>query len=459
MFPVKANTRTHLTALISVISASALLVGCAPSGTEDAAPANDEAASGASTTAEPQYDTGSYRTEPHPGWTMDDKLGEIVETHMIAENTLLPYEVDGHFTQGDGKQNLGDIFFLQAQFQEPVSGALKAVEPNFLTGYSYGGSTEKKDRSVTNAVYRFTDADSARQAADIIAVETPNIEPEVSMTGEEQKDFPIEIPGYPDAVAHNNPSYASTSAVVVHNEFLVYSFATNEFDFEDPDSFEETTAPEAQEWMPGYISAFFDKQIPLLDTIPTKKTEQGYGMSDQWPEMDPDNILKYVVMAPEDVEREGPPPSATNNRFMASNYRNQKDFLETLDRVKPLAMAQGESMLFRTKNKPDAELLRASFLATDVTGEEEEYEEPQGLPGTTCYTNPVEHGKVYYCYLVHENYFATASVHDVQLVLEMTPEVGGKETEAEEEKIDPRKKLSQIMAAQYALLKDAPTEG
>lgn len=450
------KNRSALALALCTIATTTSLVACS---TESEEPTNSamESVSDSASAEQKEFDTGEYRTTPHPGWTMDDKLGPISETNMIGQNTLLPYEVDENFPKGRATNREADFNFFTMRFDKPTQEALEELRTSFLTGYAHGGKTENGDKLVENVVYRFVDAESAQKAVDLVEKSKYSSGTVFPLRGDEEELSPLEIPGHEDAVGKISPSQGIAKAVVAHNEFVVLSAVSNELKFDMTGESDVQPGEEDQEWMPTYIGAFLDKQIPLLDTIPTKKTEQGFGLSDQWQPMDPDDILKYVVMAPEGVDRVGPTPAATNNRMMAGNFTSQKELLAALEQANVEASAQGETVLFRTKNEASAELLRASMNVIDATGTAEEYDEPQGLPGTQCHTFPTERGDVHSCTLVDGNYFATASVQEPNPALDQTPEVGGKETTAENEKdIDPRTKLSQIMAAQYALLKDAP---
>ncbi|MGV0432215.1 DUF7373 family lipoprotein [Corynebacterium sp. 20_84] len=455
-----SKNRSVLALALCTIATTTSLVACSAESEEPAQSAMEtvgDSAGAEQGDQDGQFDTGEYRTTPHPGWTMDDKLGPISETNMIGQNTLLPYEVDEDFPKGRATNRETDFDFFTMRFDKPTQEALEELRTSFLTGYAHGGKTENGDKLVENVVYRFVDAESAKKAVNLIEQSKYSSGTVFPLTGDEEELSPLEIPGHADAVGKIAPSRGSAKAVTAHNEFVILTSASHELNFDpsgeaDPQAFEEKN-----QWMAPYMGAFIDKQIPLLDTLPTKKTEQGFGMSDQWQPMDPDDILKYVVMAPEGVDRVGPPPAATNNRMMAGNFSDQKHILTALDQSRVEASAQGETVLFRTKNEASAELLRASMNVIDATGTAEEYDEPQGLPGTKCHTFPTERGDVHSCTLVDGNYFAAASVKEADPTLDQSPEVGGKETTAEDKNdVDPRTKLSQIMAAQHALLKDAP---
>ena len=117
-----------------------------------------------------------------------------------------------------------------------------------------------------------------------------------------------------------------------------------------------------------------------------------------------------------------------------------------------------ETTLVRASNAANADLIEASFKAIDSNSEDSAtlqlYDEPQNVPGTTCYASPRDGQTYYFCYLRYKNYFAHAGItesHPLDDEVKTTPDSGA-------EKLDPKKTLSQIIAAQYYILEKAPTK-
>lgn len=439
----------------AAIGALTLLTACAPSDAPAPEQATNETAAASSSTAPEDFETGPYRGEPQAGWSeTKDEIGPLIESNMIGFNTLLPYEVDPEFSEGAAARAVDFAYFGDSIYSSDKGESLLPLESRYLRGYVAGGKTAH-DRLVFHEIYRFTDADAAQEAVDTmfnVAMENGRI----SDIGEVTPLDSMEIPGRPEARGIWDILRDEATIFEPHNEFVIMATLKNPADF-DPDKDKEE-ARQAQAWMPGYAAEFLSKQAPLIDTIPTRKTEAGFGMNEGWAPVDPDDILKYVVMNPEDEEFVGKVPAAVNKRMMASNWKIVPEMLTVIDKAEVSAMAQGTTLLFRTGDNPKAELIRATINA--ATGEDEgvkEYEDPQGIPGTTCTEHKNDYDQtIYDCSLVYENYYATAQV--LEEPEDDKPEVGGNETTsaAQENEIDGRTRLSYIMAAQYKMLQSAP---
>lgn len=463
------------TAAISLLLASALLTACsaqddnAVNASATPAESSDTAADVVSSSAgDEQLETGEYRTEPHKGWPRDnDKIGSIIETNRIAFNTLLPYEVDPAFSVGGVSDRDSSIDTFQFAVPPKVSEALNEVGSKYLTGFHTMATTEKEDRKVENYVARFTDPESAQRAADLIHSSLLAQSGGDRSVGEPGPLEEIAVPGQNTARATIDTPRAMAYAVDTHNEFLIYSVALNlsSTDREIAEmapgevhganqSLDPETDPSSLDWAPEYFSTFLAKQHPLIDTIPTHITEAGYGQSAEWPDADPDNLLKFSVLKPDSYKQTGPVPAATNERMMVGNYRNVPEMFTLYQQANIEAASQGETMLFRTKNPESAQLIRATYASMDDASDPQPYDDPQGVPGTECYVSHTAHGKNYSCTLVYENYFAEGSEDEIDST---SPDVGGS-TSTQEAQVDHKARLSRKMAAQYLLLKQAPVQ-
>lgn len=456
------------TTITAVLAAAGLLAACSPQEKQPEEP--QEQASGQETTEvsdDEKYDAGPYRSEPHRGWKeTPDNLGVYIELVNIGHNVLLPYEVDEQFVIGRGPREYLAFEALNPAFPDAVAEKLGAFESNFITGWAYSADNEDQSHLAENYVLRMTDPTSAENFA---ATVRDNY---LAAGGEnflEHTTYPLEyqsIPGHPDAAGMLDIEGEKLHMVTTHNEFVIMANLWAGFGFDEgpagPTGSETPTETEAEtetegpadpaslEWMSQYMSTFLTKQLPLIDTIQTHKTEEGYGKNDGWQPIDPDDILRYVVMQPEGVARVGTLQKSANKRMMVGHYRDVPGMSAAIDQAKPEAMALGETSLFRMKNPEIAELMRASFRAMDVDGEPEKYDEPQNIPDTECYSSYTTTGKRHYCYMVFDNYFAQGGI------TETTTDTGKTETSSNQApKVDPKTQLSQVMAAQYLTLKKA----
>lgn len=467
-----------LTSLTATATAAALLTGCAGTDAENttADPAQDGAQASSNTVGsggQAEYDTGAYRTEPLPGWSeTSDQDGPVVEMARIADNTVLPFEVDEDFTESTRVEYYDAVGKFAFDLPQEGLDRLKAIDSKFLVGYGTTAAAEN-GRVATNTVVRYVDPQGAKAAAEALMQTFITEGPEKILEGDaDQPGFLIEVPQLPTAQAARSQNGAQFALVDTHNEYLMFtrSWLTTDSSEQqlDDDAFataspaadapvEVAVTPELMQWQVDYATGFVEKQTPLLDTIPAKKTEAGFGTSGTWPEVDPDDILRFTLASPTDdsVPRTYSFASAMGKRQMAGNYASVPEMLTVLDQAGVEAMAQNQTRLFRAKNKESAELLAATLGALRADGEVEYWDEPQGVPGVTCSTTfENEFSSTHVCNLVYENYFATAAVSETDYS-RGEERVGDSGKEAP--KVDPKTQLSQAMAAQYLILQQAPT--
>lgn len=449
-------------ALASAGLASVLLVGCS-SGTPQDTPqdqAQDEAQGTAQGTdaqvasgENASFDTGTYRSEPHSGWPRDDaKIGQITELTKIGSATLLPYEVDERFSHGGAAIRQSNWDALGVGFPDVAYDALQGLAGSFLDGFTRLGLTETGNEKAELSLLRFTDAESAQRAVTLFhetMLEQGGKEP----SGERYGLEPVDIPGQPGALATLDPRTGTLRSAFAVDEFVLYTVTSNIGGINSDAPGDADAALPQEDWMPQFHADFLTKQTPLIATIATHKTPEGFGKSDQWPEADPDDLLRFAVMPADNTQKSGRMPAWANERMMAGNYSNVGERFVMFEQADILAMAQAETLLYRTANQKQAELLRATLAAEEAESEREEYTDPQGVPGTTCFREPTHGGVHYACTLVYENYFAEAFVSEIEAA---TPDVGAKPSAEETPAPDAKTQLSQMMAAQYLLLQHAP---
>ncbi|MGV0432214.1 DUF7373 family lipoprotein [Corynebacterium sp. 20_84] len=443
----------HMT--IAALASATLLVGCSNADGNKEHASNETVGQAESQTdqeAEPTFDTGSYNAEPHKGWpSLPDDVGPASEIARITDNTLLPYEVDKDFSKGTGAERQYNLDGLALFLHESMSAKLEPFAANYVHGFMRTATTENGDKEVGHYVLRFTDAETAQQAAtDVMAGYLESGDNFLALKPTNDGGTEEQLAGHAQAKAVRSTDGQLLSAAVAHNEYVVLAYAGNAED-------SQSASPQEAEWQTGYLDQLITMQIPLLDTIPTKKTEAGYGMSDDWPALDPDDILKYTLLGPKDdsLPSMGRLPASVTPRAMAGQYEGVSAMLTAIDQAGVEAMADSEFKLFRAKNPESAELLLATMRAFNADGEVKKWDEPQGVPGAECGTKfNSSVGKTHFCHLTYENYFATAEIFEGD---EREDEVGGETTEAPA--VDPKKQLSQAVAAQYLILQQAPTSG
>lgn len=453
-----SRSSKRIAAILTATATAGMLTGC--SLVEQLGPQQQEEqqATEEQTTSEvpeeEKYDTGQYRKEPHKGWpeTPAD-MTSYSEGNQIGYQTLLPYEVDPErFTQGRMPVRYNTFGRINMVFPDAVNEATKPFEKNYITGYVHPASDESGKQIAENYIWRFTDPSSAEGFANAVR-DTYLAEGGVNYG--DDTTYPLEyidIKGHPGAAGMKDEQGSQIHMVTTYNEFVIFANAMDNrgFDISEEEKTDDLT------WAEDYLSKFLTMQIPMMEDIATHKTEEGFGKFDKLQPMDPDNILKYVVMSPEGVEMTGPVPASMNKRAMNGMFKATGDVSRILDQADIEAMAVGESTLFRLSNPENAELLQASFRALDSGEDPEKYDEPQGVPGTECYTTFEDSGKLHYCYLKYENYYAhiskwenTSASSDATI---------GNDPEEEENKVDPKTQLSHMVAAQYLMLRAADGE-
>ena len=453
-----SNTPSKFLTVAAVLCSASLFVGC--SATEgllggDGKPEEEPTNEVQTEPEEPTFDTGPYRAEPHSGWPEEarENVGPIVETTLIGQNTLLPYEIDELFAKGRAPQREESFKVFKIGFADQIKDDLDQLEPTYLTGYTQMAQTKEKDRRAENSVYRFVSPDAAKDAAKVIheawLAEGGTNYGDDSTYGLEE----VEVPGPEGILATKDTEQQVLHVLYPKDEFLYVLYLTNEiFD----ENFERKEfADDSLDWAFEYAGEYVEKQAPLIDALPTHKTPEGFGKTDDWYEVDPDDILRFTVFAPEGVQRVGAVPSTMNARMAASIYHETPEVLRMFDNAQVEAAAVTETVLFRASNSSHADLIQATFRAIDSNIEDapapQPYDEPQGIPGTECYSQARGKDTLRFCYLRYENYFAHANV------MEYARNDDAVTTDEQQEE-DPEQKLSQIIAAQYEILKHAPTK-
>ena len=437
----------------TTVASALLLTGCNSADTGgDGKPAETTEAT---STQAATYDTGAYKSTPHPGWpaSAGETIGPITETTLIGANTLLPYEVDNRFSRGGLPQRQSTFELFSSLFASNIREKISSLEPTYLTGFTQLANDPKTKSNAENTVARFVSPQAAEDAAKLLN-DTFLAEGGSDLaTGDPAPLEKVTIPGKEDILASKDERRQVQRAFFTKDEYLFFVYTSNESLDENNDPIDH--GPESMDWMQEYVKAFADKQLPLIDLIPSHKTAEGYGKSDEWPNPDPNDILRYAVMKPKEVELVGTVPVTLNARLLTSNYLDKAAILKLYDNAKIDAAASAETLLLRAPNEAHADLIEATLKALDAEVEGiEPYDEPQNVPGTTCYTSPGNNATYYSCYLRYGNYVARGNLVDIK------PDEDEVTTSAapDDQKVDVKTQLSHIMAAQYLILQEAPKE-
>ena len=102
--------------------------------------------------------------------------------------------------------------------------------------------------------------------------------------------------------------------------------------------------------------------------------------------------------------------------------------------------ANADSWVFRAADEFGAKGILNTFTSSSLQEGAQQYEEPQGVPGSTCLKRTHLNGADYFCNIIVGRYVA---------------QVGVAADNDEKNQQDARKKLSQKTAAQYLIFQDA----
>lgn len=397
----------------AVVVAAAGLASCAPE------PAVEAPQPQQVVVAAEQLDTGEYRVEPFNVGALFRDHPATVETLGYGDHLLAAYEVDPQFERSLGGGPLFNLAAMPLVGDEDVK-PLHDHKEDFIGGFHLRG--KEGDRITLHAVLKF----SSPEVAEAIVQDWQRsmLEECTLIAGTfEMGSAPLAIPGHPEvAAAQIGPD---VRAVAAHGEFVVYASthmrpAMGAYGYEAiPDS--------ELAWEPGYLSAYFDKQVPEVAAMQ--------------PRLDPDpkGILRYSV--PPLKITDYTIPFGVSNKQYASFFTHPERALELLNQAGVDAVALNEVQVLRARDETAARRLQEG-LSNLVEGEDwRGYPEPQGLPDTVCQTKDEEREKTYECTTRFGRYVATAGVSDIY-------------TEVEDD--GAQMELSRKMAAQYRLFQQMP---
>lgn len=386
----------------------------------------------ATTTEAQQFDTGDYKTEPATvTGEVDEQLANTLAVSDLAEYVPLPFEIDPVVSEGRGSQL---IFGAKSMAISLSDTQVTILEDNgLLYGYQNNAKspTEKATDtgfSVNHAVLRFKDPQTAENAANALHQEaitagqkTLEGEPPIPQSA-------VEIEGVPQArVYATNWDFEDTisyTSFTPQAEYLIYTWAK---------------APKSEEqWNANFVKQAYDKQLPLLLQYPSVKTSEGYGATTEFPQLDPGNILIYAVPHLEGeqnqrIARLGP-------RGVSALFKATESVYNSLVEAGSQYNAQRASIVFRAENEFGAQAILNNMLSKEHSNGAKPYDEPQGVPDTTCVSEDTTSGATFACYVVNGRYVAEMSAF----------------AKADEQDQEIKKKeLSQRAAAQYLIFQKA----
>jgi hypothetical protein len=190
-------------------------------------------------------DPGIYPTVPRPpmGSANSDNIGTILEGHRMANNTVVPSDVDNTLI----KPLTLNILTMQQDrgitLDLPDPGQTIVSAHHLIAGFSTARRDAANQKGLINLVLRFPDPGAAADAAHQLATQVliPNI-----------PTPPLPIPRHPDALGstYTDTGMAAVQAYLPHGPYLLYAWARS---------------PQGPDGAAGLVATAFDKQVPLID--------------------------------------------------------------------------------------------------------------------------------------------------------------------------------------------------
>ena len=279
----------------AVVCLAILLAGCSTtvSGTEE------KESGPAPTVVQPALlDHGNYPAKPRPplGNVKTASDGRLLEGDRMANNVVLPYEVDPSLikSQQMATRTMTDAPALSSDLPDPVPAAADAH--GFIVGFSTGRlSVGKPYKELINLVMEFPDAGAATAAAGEMAAKYANPAPLDQQSGIPawggKPNQPFGIPRHPEALGSTStntldPEYGSGAADVVsaftaHGQYVLFQTASSA----------DNVGTSAE-----LVAHTLDMQEALIDRFMPAAPAQFAGLA-----ADPTGLLAKTLPPPPDV--------------------------------------------------------------------------------------------------------------------------------------------------------------
>lgn len=402
-------------------------------------------------------DTGEYRTQYFQRFqNTTEKIGTAVESNELGRNMLLAYEVDERFNKGTFNSWILHAGRLAFQLGQDHLNALEQFDDSIQSGWSRVAHDEEKMMAVGTTIIRYdsdktaedaalalatvdqtsgkkfsqSDSDNPGEPVQVLAGETvysTNYSPEYGRLSEGEDSAPAESEshGREESTLDSRENNTLRTAMT-YNEFLFYLDVTYE-----PGKLEEAVE---------FTEKYYRKQVPKLESLATHKTSSGFGKLAGWVHRDNEDNVARKVVPTNDSEQATYLTDWYNPRMLASWYEDTEEMLRVLEQAGVEYGAGSQALLMKARNESGADHIRSFMLSRDVEDDYQEYDEPQGVPNTTCLSRDDLTSTKYVCYMVKDGYFVESDTRQSN-----SDDENGK---------DAQKLLSQRMAAQYEILEN-----
>ena len=227
-----------------------------------------------------RLDHGNFPSTPQPalGAAGTPFLGGLVESQRLAENVILPSQVDPALSV----DNPFDTIPLKDASAVPLPDPLPSAAGNyhFVAGFSSArdeaGPVDSPHKALINVVLRFASPQDAASAAADMAGATANLRSVLNPNGPPPKTHPAPIPRYPGTAAVSFDDYPGrVMAITAHGIYVLV---------------QDAGAPGPPEAAAGLVAATLDLQQPLIDQFTPTPVDQLAALP-----LDPDKLLAKTV--------------------------------------------------------------------------------------------------------------------------------------------------------------------
>jgi hypothetical protein len=345
-----------LTALLAVA-----LTGCATVlAGQPVKAAHDINAEGADLAA---LETGNYPIAPRAplGTAGNDKFGTILEGHRMANNVVLPTDIDNALTEPLSvniitmQQNHG----ISVELPDPGQAIVTAHR--LLAGFATARRDKNSTKNLINMVLRFPDPGAAADAAQQLSTQIPPPYPKT----------PFPVPRYPTALSTTMDTTGigqyqhAVEAFLPHGPYLLYAWAQTA---QRPDD------------AGALIANLFDRQVPKIDAFsPTP--------ADQLASLPVDAVGFLNVVLPADKDAPGSVNFGGFEPYAALHF--QDDPMQALADFTAAgvdAVAQLRTVVYHARDAAGAKhLLESTVAAAGVKPGAQPTDGVNGLPFAKCF--------------------------------------------------------------------------
>jgi len=462
----------NLALLVTTLASTCMLAACSSdegaqvqSATSAAASTEASSAVGSDSEAMAEYDTGDYPTTYRTEFKKEVAEltgGNMIESNRIANAFVLGFEADPDLTDQSASSRILSPDYTFRFLTENSIDALEALNTPFQSGYFTSSHDADDTKELTSAVIRFESPEKAQAAAKALHDNIPKDNEDSSIYDDDENYHPwaeTTLDGREHTLISekqltdfNDKTKVQTvlESMTTSNEFLLYNFTVD-------------LSGDAQAGKER-INSYLDKQIPLLDTIDTHKTAEGYGKLDNWGTIDPEGLTRYAVQTPEGYNV----PSVVgglNARGFAATQSDPEFIFKALDLAGIENVGAWETSVIQAKNADNAKVFQSAYIADSKDSDYRDYDEPQNLPDTSCVTKDETAGRgLLQCVMIYEDkvalgdqtfYKSRETNTDSTVINSSAPTASDRKPGSASSFEEAQNLLSQKMAAQLAVFKDA----